>query len=293
MISSEEIARSWKPGEITDVLCECGSIALDKSQRYQWKLKPDGSLVTAVDVRNEAILREALTGMIPGSHFLGEETIDMLEPGYIAEAMKGFTWIVDPIDGTAPYTHGFSSWAISIGLMADGVLVEGAVIMPEQHEILMTIGDDVAYSDEVYLNSKETEVAYKFGRLIQPPDKWDAGGVITLGQCFVRTHIMDLLNPTIVTGSAVTGIAAVLTGKAMMLCSYMKLWDVAAVLPMMKRLNVQARFPDGAPMNTIAGNGAFILEEGNPLCWYVKDEVTIARPGILNVLDTNFWPFVK
>ncbi len=42
----------------------------------------------------------------------------------------GFTWVIDPVDGTINYAHGLPLFAISIGLTLDGIIAGGLVHMP-------------------------------------------------------------------------------------------------------------------------------------------------------------------
>lgn len=47
-----------------------------------------------------------------------------------ADRSSGFRWVLDPIDGTINYANRFPIWAISIGLLHDGVQVGGLVSAP-------------------------------------------------------------------------------------------------------------------------------------------------------------------
>jgi myo-inositol-1(or 4)-monophosphatase len=47
------------------------------------------------------------------------------------------TWIVDPLDGTANYVHDVPAYCTSIGLMAQGELVVGAIFDPRQNEMFL------------------------------------------------------------------------------------------------------------------------------------------------------------
>lgn len=82
------------------------------------------NLVTSMDVENEAFLRSELTSLIPGSVFVGEE-------GDEAEILDtGYTWIVDPIDGTTNFSRGIPMVGISVALFRDGEPFIGVVYNP-------------------------------------------------------------------------------------------------------------------------------------------------------------------
>ncbi|MEQ1508248.1 MAG: inositol monophosphatase family protein [Myxococcota bacterium] len=76
--------------------------------------------VTDVDLRCEAAIREILGRHTPEIPVLGEEG------GGAAGATT--RWVVDPLDGTTNYVHGFPFCAVSIGLEVDGVPQVGVVI---------------------------------------------------------------------------------------------------------------------------------------------------------------------
>lgn len=83
-------------------------------------------LVTVHDRRTEARLVSALTSAAPGSGVLGEELGARSGDGEAAR----LTWIVDPIDGTSNFTHGFAMFSVSIAAAVDGEVVAGVVLDP-------------------------------------------------------------------------------------------------------------------------------------------------------------------
>jgi myo-inositol-1(or 4)-monophosphatase len=89
-------------------------------------------LVTEADVASQRAIRAFLQGRFPDHGFLGEEEgSGHGRPGPDAAP----TWIVDPIDGTTNYVHGFPMYCVSIGLQAAGELVVGVVLDPSRSEL--------------------------------------------------------------------------------------------------------------------------------------------------------------
>jgi myo-inositol-1(or 4)-monophosphatase len=74
-----------------------------------------------VDRTAERIILEVLQEGEPGSRVVGEE----LAPELVTE---GLVWIVDPLDGTTNFLHGFPSYAVSIAASLDGKLLAGVVV---------------------------------------------------------------------------------------------------------------------------------------------------------------------
>src|ERR1043166_7925500 len=66
--------------------------------------------------RTGALITEALTRDVPGSTVMGEE----LSP-HVAAAGE-VAWIVDPLDGTTNYLHGYPQYAVSIACALRGTL---------------------------------------------------------------------------------------------------------------------------------------------------------------------------
>ncbi|HEY6809142.1 MAG TPA: inositol monophosphatase family protein [Gemmatimonadales bacterium] len=87
----------------------------------EWTEKSRHDFVTAVDRGAEAMVAELLVARVPGSVVIGEE----LTPG--AAAPAEVAWIVDPLDGTANFLHGYPQYAVSIGCVVDGRLAAGVV----------------------------------------------------------------------------------------------------------------------------------------------------------------------
>lgn len=86
-----------------------------------WTSKGRADWATDVDRTAEAMISEVLLGAEPGSRIIGEE----LAPEIVTD---GLVWVVDPLDGTTNFLHGFPAFAVSIAAAVDGVL-EAAVVL--------------------------------------------------------------------------------------------------------------------------------------------------------------------
>src|SRR5690242_3810385 len=86
------------------------------------------NLVTDADTKSEALVRSILSDAFPGEAFLGEETGGSGDP-------SGGRWIVDPLDGTTNYAHGYRCFCVSIAFEHRGVVELGCVFDPMADEI--------------------------------------------------------------------------------------------------------------------------------------------------------------
>jgi myo-inositol-1(or 4)-monophosphatase len=88
-----------------------------------WTEKAQHDFVTDIDRTCEAMIAEALTRAVPESRVVGEE----LTPDLVTGGAGDVVWIVDPLDGTTNYLHGFPEYAVSIGCAVRGALCAGVV----------------------------------------------------------------------------------------------------------------------------------------------------------------------
>ncbi|MHC1789539.1 inositol monophosphatase family protein [Solidesulfovibrio sp.] len=80
-------------------------------------------LVTATDLAVEDLLKEALARILPEAAFLAEETA-------ARTALTGLTWIIDPLDGTTNFAHGFPFVCTSVALYDGQTPLLGCVNAP-------------------------------------------------------------------------------------------------------------------------------------------------------------------
>jgi myo-inositol-1(or 4)-monophosphatase len=85
-------------------------------------------LVTDVDRACDALVRQRVRAAFPGDGLLTEEAAE--QPG-----ASGWRWIVDPLDGTTNYAHGFPHFAISIAVERAGQVELGTIYDPIRDEL--------------------------------------------------------------------------------------------------------------------------------------------------------------
>jgi myo-inositol-1(or 4)-monophosphatase len=93
-----------------------------KRASLRWEEKSRTDFVSDVDRSSEHAIRELVAGRHPDARVIGEE----LSPD--ASALEGLAFVVDPLDGTTNYLHGFPWYAVSIAATMDGAPVAGAVL---------------------------------------------------------------------------------------------------------------------------------------------------------------------
>ena len=87
------------------------------------------NIVTSSDVAVQHYLVEHLKDVVPGAGFRCEE--EDLDSG----GADSWTWVIDPIDGTANYAHGIPECCISVALAHGGEVVAAVVYIPRLGEM--------------------------------------------------------------------------------------------------------------------------------------------------------------
>ena len=88
-----------------------------------------GDLVTVADKAAEAVILESLGRHFPDHAILAEES------GKLGKQDSKYLWAIDPLDGTTNYAHQYPAFAVSIGLLVDGVPKLGVIYDPLHDEL--------------------------------------------------------------------------------------------------------------------------------------------------------------
>jgi myo-inositol-1(or 4)-monophosphatase len=125
-------------------------------------------LVTEVDLACEEGIREVLFEHTPDISVVGEE-----QGGALG---KGPQWVIDPIDGTTNFVHGFPHYAVSIALQTGGVTKVGVVLdvvrnlmyTAEQGKGAFCNGDPIYISDCKHLDKALLATGFPYDRRERP-----------------------------------------------------------------------------------------------------------------------------
>jgi myo-inositol-1(or 4)-monophosphatase len=130
--------------------------------------KAPGDYVSEVDLQSEQTIREALEREAPGIPFFGEE----------GGGTKGdLWWVVDPLDGTANFLHGFPVVGVSVALVEAGRPAVGAVHAP-------LLGGET-------FTAVRGGGAFRDGRPVRVADRPAGSAICTTGFPFKLKHRLD------------------------------------------------------------------------------------------------------
>ena len=103
--------------------------------------KGQNDFVTEVDRKAEAAIIQTIRDSYPDHAFLAEES-------GASGGEETFLWIIDPLDGTTNFLHGFPQYAVSIALQHRGVLEQAVVFDPFKNELFTASRGGGAYLND-------------------------------------------------------------------------------------------------------------------------------------------------
>ena len=98
------------------------SAAATRLPGIRWETKKGSDFVSEVDRGAEAAITAVIRAVFPSAVIVGEE----LSPGASPDAELAF--VVDPLDGTTNFLHGYPEYAVSIAALSKGAALAGAVL---------------------------------------------------------------------------------------------------------------------------------------------------------------------
>ena len=201
---------------------QAGQILMDhhgQMQKLEWKLRTN--FKTEVDDKVDAFCRREIRKAFP-DHRIESEEADVLE------SASEYTWVIDPLDGTLPYTYGINDhFSVCVGLVKGKQPILGAINAPLLGEFYIAEtgkgttlnGKTIRVNDQTNLSQTFIDIEYgKIDRAKHMP--YQAKLLGKDGIAYVYTH-----------GCASVSLAMVASGK---LDGYFSLklepWDMAATV---------------------------------------------------------------
>ena len=112
------------------IAVEAGKLGLDYFSRIgslTITSKGHQDMVSEADRDLETFLRAEITRAFPGDAILGEEH-------GLSSGTSGFTWVLDPIDGTANFVNAIPAWCVVVACVTDAEAVVGVTHDPNANE---------------------------------------------------------------------------------------------------------------------------------------------------------------
>lgn len=110
---------------------DAGRLLLEKfGRRIAVQKKGDIDLVTEADLASEALIVERIRSHFPRHEILAEESGEAKIDGD-----STFKWIIDPLDGTTNFAHGYPCFCVTIALEREREVVVGVTYDPTRDEL--------------------------------------------------------------------------------------------------------------------------------------------------------------
>lgn len=221
-------------------------------KRLKIELKSINNLVTEADKKSEAYLVKKIRNRYPDHEILAEESGIMPASKIPEERIR---WIIDPLDGTTNFAHGFPFFSISIGIEKDNEIIGGIVYAPYFDE-LFHAGKYMG----AYLNNKKIEVS----ATEKLADSLVATGFPGENREMNMPHFKHILHASQAMrrcGSAAIDLCYTACGRLDGFWELgLKPWDIAAGSLMIKEAGGRVTNLDGSPLelegqNILATNG--------------------------------------
>jgi len=123
----------------TDLARRAGALlrlGLEENRQVDFKGAID--MVTDMDRRCETLITTAINSTFPAHRIVAEE-------GTVMDSSSPFRWLVDPLDGTTNYAHGFPWFCVSLALEEEGRVVMGVIYQPMQDELFRAVRGNGAW----------------------------------------------------------------------------------------------------------------------------------------------------
>jgi myo-inositol-1(or 4)-monophosphatase len=106
------------------------------------RAKQANDFVTEVDRAAEAAIIETVRRACPDHAILAEES------GELASARTEYRWVIDPLDGTTNFIHGFPQFCVSIAVQHRGTTAHAVVYDPTRNELFTASRGRGAFLDD-------------------------------------------------------------------------------------------------------------------------------------------------
>ena len=118
------------------------------------RYKGDINLVTEMDMKSERIVVDTILDAFPDHGIIAEEET-------VIRSRSEFTWIIDPLDGTTNYAHGYPCFSVSIALERGDEIVLGVVYDPMRDELFTARKEEGSYLNRQRISVSATDTLIK------------------------------------------------------------------------------------------------------------------------------------
>ncbi len=227
-----------------DAAREAGKVLLKWREKFTISEKGRSDLVTDADFDAQKTIEKILSEAFPTHSFLGEEGLER------TGAESDYRWIIDPLDGTMNYVHGFPYYCVSIALEYKGKIVVAAIYDPTRDDLFHACENTGTYYNGERVRVSGVEKLSDSLCIASLPVAGDAAHPAVkkfLAVLPVARTVQRL-------GSAAMNLAYLSCGRAdVYWSSTLKPWDMAAGILLVQEAGGEVTRLDGSPYDIYTG----------------------------------------
>lgn len=204
-------------------------------------------LVTEADIQSGIAVVESILSRDPHARILVEEPEVHASTGVERASLEEpLVWVVDPLDGTTSFVHGYPCFSVAVALLRDAQPVAGAVYNVALDEMCWAATGTGAHRDSELITASSAESVSE--ALLVTGFPYDRGEPLDVQlavlKAFLRTPVHGIRRD----GSAAIDCCHVASGRCDGFWEYgLKPWDMAAGVLLCREAGAVATDVDGAP----------------------------------------------
>ena len=227
------------------------------SSKFTVREKSRSNLVTEADEAAQSAIYELIQSRYPQHGFCGEEGLSIVRND------SQFRWVIDPLDGTTNYVHGFPYYCVSIGLECRGEMIVGIVFDPVHDEMFVAVKGEGTSLNRRPIQCSAVNALEQSLVIASLPVA--TSGHDTAVRRFL--NVLPVAQSVQRTGSAALNLANVAAGRIEGFWSTsLKPWDMAAGILLVQEAGGRISKIDGSPFqleepDLLATNGSHVHEQ--------------------------------
>lgn len=238
----------------TEAAREAGVILKDWAGRFTVSEKSPANLVTEADLASQDKIHSLIHGRFRDHNFLGEEGLAE------TNSDSPWRWVIDPLDGTSNYVHGFPYYAVNIALQFGRELMVAVTLDPNREELFTAIRGRGAVVNGRPLRPTRVSILRDAMVVASLPVACRPEHYAVKQFLNVMPHVQTVQR----TGSAALNLAYVAAGRMdAFWSSSLKPWDMAAGILLVQEAGGRATKMNGQPVDIeipdlLSSNGSLI-----------------------------------
>lgn len=227
-----------------DAARQAGEVLQKWRKKFTISEKGRSDLVTDADFDAQETIFKILSDAFPTHGYLGEEGLEQ------AGQESDYLWVIDPLDGTMNYVHGFPYYCVSIAMQYKGRIVVAVVYDPTRDDLFHACQNSGAFLNGERIQVSGVEKLSDSLCIASLP----VAGDVAHPAVKKFLAVLPIARTVQRLGSAAMNLAYLACGRAdVYWSSTLKPWDMAAGILIVQEAGGQVTRLDGSPYDIYTG----------------------------------------